>query len=215
MSHAVESFDLEQHCRRSCWRRGRPLRLTDGASWHLPAVDADLLSQDLNLAEELREVQAFARIRSFANDQPQTALDELCRFHGWLARIAIRVLRTNYELPDCAWEPLLIGNSLVETFQMTIALALALEDGRHGLAPPVLRALPDPSHSARPDRPTRLAAMPTDGQCPETGRPSSIPPAEDRARHRSAPDERPPGEARTKSDLLRSDGDDAFTLEGD
>lgn len=157
MSAALETFSLERDCRRAGWRPGWAIRLADGSRWHLPTIGADLLAEDRDLADDLREAEARARTPTTDDEDPQSNLDALCQYHGCLARIAIRILRANYELPNCTWEGLVIGNSLIETFQLTLALAFALEEERRRLhAATAEPPAPGRSHPTSWPTPTRV-----------------------------------------------------------
>ena len=116
---------FERRSRRSGWIRGVPVRLADGTTWHLPDVSIEVMLTIPGMVDDL--IDLFRLAEDIAGASP--GADESVRitavtlFHRLMIEAGVRLLRTNYDLPDGDWPKLTRFGDLAEamTFANTVA----------------------------------------------------------------------------------------------
>ncbi len=123
----LTKFRLERHSRRPGWTSGAKVKLADGMVWNLPGIDLALVVTSPELRIDLNNVLAIASF-DCGGAASDASLDDVLRFHSRMAQVGVRLLQTNYDLPECCWKPLLSFDELTGMLKLTTAVAYALND---------------------------------------------------------------------------------------
>lgn len=149
----------ESSMRRPAWTPGHPVRLADGASWWLPRVESAL-----SLFEPETST-SVARTFHLANEVAGAELDldryatAIKAYHDQLARVAVLMLRSNYDLPEPTWRRLLAFEDLSGMLRLALAVSEAIINSVPAWMPLLLTSRLDQAEQLPPDR-TRPSIRP-------------------------------------------------------
>ena len=118
----------EFESRRPGWSRGTPVRLGDGGWWALPKLELAVLITASGLRDDLARALDLARDAQGQREGSRSEILRHVRYHMHMARVGVRLLQVNYELPDRDWESLLAFGGVKDMLLFTAEVSAVLSD---------------------------------------------------------------------------------------
>ena len=137
MNKTRQESSLEGRSRRYNWTEGLPVILADEGRWRLPDTNLELMMTIPGLVDDLIKsyrLAASTQVAGAVEDEPARIIKDTL-FHGRMIDAGIRLLRTNYDLPEDEWLSLIRFGNMVGAMSFSGTVARAVFLSSHGLIP--------------------------------------------------------------------------------